>query len=66
MRSNRHEDRYTDIRRETQDDVDRAAMWKRLNERKARNAKIKDRIVNWSVIGCLCVLVVKLFYAGTA
>lgn len=65
-RSIRHQDRYTDIRRETQADVDRAAMWKRLNDRKARNAKIKDRIVTWSVIGCLCVVVVKLFYVGTA
>lgn len=65
-RSTRHVDRYRDIRRETQADVDRAAMWERLNDRKARNAKIKDRIVTWFVIGCLCVVVVKLFYVGTA
>lgn len=65
-RSIRHQDRYTDIRRETQSDVDRAAAWQAIHERKTRNAKIKDRIVTWSVIGCLCVVVVKLFYVGTA
>ena len=65
-RSTHQVDRYTDIRRETQADVDRALAWQAINERKARNAKIKDRIVTWSVIGCLFVVVVKLFYVGTA
>jgi len=65
-RSIRHQDRYTEIRRETQADVDRAAMWKRLNERKARNAKIKDRIVTWSVIGCLMIVVKMLWNAAAA
>lgn len=66
MRSNRHVDRYTDIRRETQADVDRATMWKRLTERKACIAKRNERIVTLAVIACLVVVVVKLFYVGTA
>lgn len=64
-RSSRHVDRYTDIRRETQADVDRAAAWQAIHERKARKAKIKDRILTWAVIGCLVVVVVRLFYVGT-
>lgn len=66
MRSNRHVDRYTEIRRETQADVDRAAAWKRLNDRKARNAKIKDRLTTWFVIGCLAIVVKMLWNAAAA
>lgn len=66
IRSTRHVDRYTDIRRETQADVDRAAAWKELTERKARIAKRNERVVTWAVIACLLVVVVKLFYVGTA
>lgn len=65
-RSNRHVDRYTDIRQHTQVDVDRAQMWKRVLGRKARNQRIKERIVTWAVIGCLVVVAVRLFYVGTA
>lgn len=65
-RSIRHQDRYNDIRKETQADVDRAKMWQRVLDRKARSQRIKDRIVTWAVIGCLVVLVVRLFYVATA
>lgn len=65
-RSNRHVDRYTDIRQQTQADVDRAKMWQRVLDRKARSQKIKERIVTWAVIGFLVVVVVRLFYVGTA
>lgn len=65
-RSIRHQDRYTDIRRETQADVDRAKAWQELTERKARIAKRNERIVTWAVIACLVVVVVKLWYVGTA
>lgn len=65
-RSARHVDRYTDIRRETQADLDRAKAWQELTERKARIAKRNDRIVTWFVIVCLAVVVVRLFYVGTA
>lgn len=65
-RSIRHVDRYTDIRKETQADVDRANMWKRVLDRKARIQRIKERIVTWAVIGCLVVVAVRLFYVGTA
>lgn len=65
-RSTRHVDRYTDIRRETQADVDRAAMWKRLNDRKARNAKIKDRLTTWFVIVCLLIVLKMLWNAAAA
>lgn len=65
-RSNRHVDRYTDIRQQTQADVDRAKMWKRVLDRKARSQRIKERIVTWVVIGCLVVVAVRLFYVGTA
>lgn len=64
-RSTRHVDRYTDIRLETQADVERSAMWKRVLDRKARSQRIKERIMTWSVIGCLAVVVVRLFYVGT-
>jgi len=64
-RSNRHVDRYTDIRQQTQADVERAEMWRRVLDRKARSQRIKDRIVTWAVIGCLVVVVVRLFYVGT-
>lgn len=64
-RSNRYVDRYTDIRKQTQADVDRAEMWKRVLDRKARSQRIKERIVTWSVIGCLVVVAVRLFYVGT-
>ena len=63
-RSSRHVDRYTDIQRQTQADVERAQMWQRLIDRKARSQRIKDRIVTWSVIVCLVVVTVKLFYAA--
>lgn len=65
-RSIRHQDRYTDIRQQTQDDVERAKMWQRVMDRKARSQRIKDRIVTWAVIACLVVVVVRLFYVGTA
>lgn len=63
--SNRHVDRYTDIRRETQADVDRAAAWQAIHERKARNAKIKDRLTIWFVIFCL-IIVVKMLWNAAA
>lgn len=66
MRSNRHVDRYTDIRGITQADVEREKAWKELIERKARIAKRNERIVTWAVIACLVVVVVRLFYVGTA
>ncbi|WWA79545.1 hypothetical protein Kintu_gp53 [Xanthomonas phage Kintu] len=65
-RSNRHVDRYTDIQRQTQADLGRAKMWQRVLDRKARNQRIKERIVTWAVIGCLVVVAVRLFYVGTA
>lgn len=64
-RSNRHVDRYTDIQRQTQADVERAQMWQRVLDRKARSQRIKERIVTWVVIGCLVVVSVRLFYVGT-
>ena len=66
IRSKRHVDRYTDIQRHTQADVERAEMWQRVLGRKARSQRIKERIVTWAVIGCLVVVVVRLFYVGTA
>ncbi|CAL1778238.1 hypothetical protein BRC2024_HCTLARHO_CDS_0031 [Acinetobacter phage vB_AbaS_Silvergun] len=65
-RSSRHVDRYTDIRRDTQADLDRAAMWKEMHERKGRNAKIKDRLTTWFVIGCLLIVVKMLWNAAAA
>ena len=65
-RSNRHVDRYTDIQRQTQADVERAEMWQRVLDRKARSQRIRERIVTWAVIVCLAVVVVRLFYVGTA
>lgn len=65
-RSIRHQDRYTDIRRETEADVDRAAAWQAIHERKARNAKIKDRLTTWFVIGCLAIVVKMLWNAAAA
>jgi len=65
-RSIRHQDRYTDIRRETQADVDRAAAWKAIHERKARNAKIKGRLTTWFVIACLAIVVKMLWNAAAA
>lgn len=65
-RSNRHIDRYTDIRQQTQADVERAQMWQRVLDRKARSQRIKERIVTWAVIACLVVVAVRLFYVGTA
>lgn len=65
-RSNRHVHRYTDIRKQTQADVERDEMWQRVLDRKARSQRIKERIVTWTVIGCLVVVVVRLFYVGTA
>jgi len=63
-RSARHADTYPDIRKQTQADVDRAKAWQKLTERKARIAKRNERIVTWSVIVCLVVVTVKLFYAA--
>lgn len=65
MRANRHVDRYTDIGRETQADVDRAAAWQAIHERKSRNAKIKDRLTTWFVIVCL-IIVVKMLWSAAA
>ncbi|QHJ82343.1 MAG: hypothetical protein [Caudoviricetes sp.] len=65
-RSIRHVDRYTDIRQQTQADVERAEMWQRVLDRKARSQRIKERVVTWAVIGCLVVVVVRLFYVATA
>lgn len=65
-RSNRHVDRYTDIQRQTQADVERAEMWQRVLDRKARIQRIKERILTWAVIGCLVVVAVRLFYVATA
>lgn len=65
-RSIRHQDRYTNIRQQTQADVEWAQMWQRVLNRKARSQRIKERIVTWAVIGCLVVVVVRLFYVGTA
>jgi len=66
MRSNRHVDRYTDIRIETHADVDRAAAWKEIHERKARKAKIKERLTTWFVIVCLAIVVKMLWNAAAA
>lgn len=65
-RSIRHQDRYTDIRRETQADVDRAAAWQAIHDRKARNAKIKDRLTTFFVIACLIIVVKMLWNAAAA
>lgn len=65
-RSNRHVDRYTEIQRHTQADVERAKMWQRVLDRKARSQRIKERIMTWAVIGCLVVVAVRMFYVGTA
>ena len=65
-RSIRHQDRYTDIRQQTQADVERAKMWQRVLDSKARSQRIKERVVTWAVIGCLAVVAVRLFYVGTA
>lgn len=65
-RSTRHVDRYTEIRRETQADVDRAAAWQAIHDRKARNAKIKDRITTWFVIGCPIIVVKMLWNVAAA
>lgn len=65
-RSNRHVDRCTDIRQQTQADVELAKMWQRVLDRKARSQRIKERVVIWAVIGCLVVVAVRLFYVGTA
>lgn len=65
-RSIRHQDRYTDIRQQTQADVERAKMWQRVLDWKARSQRIKERVVTWTVIVCLVVVVVRLFYVGTA
>lgn len=65
-RSERHVDRYTEIRRETQADLDRAAAWQAIHERKARNSKIKDRLTTWFVIVCLIIVVKMLWNAAAA
>lgn len=65
-RSNRHVDRYTDIRQQTQADVDRAAAWQAIIDRKARNAKIKDRLTTWFVIVSLIIVVKMLWNAAAA
>lgn len=65
-RSPRHVYRYTDIQRQNQADVERAQMWQRVLDRKARSQRIKERILTWAVIGCLVVVAVRLFYVATA
>lgn len=65
-RSTRHVDRYTDIRRETQADVERAQMWQRVLDRKARSQRIKERIVTLAVIVCLIIVVKMLWNAAAA
>ena len=65
-RSERHVDRYTDIRQQTQADVERAEMWQRVLDRKARNAKIKERLTTWFVIVCLIIVVKMLWNAAAA
>lgn len=65
-RSIRHQDRYTGIRRETQADVERAAAWQAIHDRKARNAKIKDRLTTWFVIVCLAIVMKMLWNAAAA
>lgn len=65
-RSTRHVDRYTDIRQHTQADVDRAAAWQAIHERKARKAKIKGRLTTWFVIACLIIVVKMLWNAASA
>ena len=65
-RSTRHQDRYTDIRRETQADVDRALEWQAIHYRRLRNAKIKDRLTTWFVIVCLIIVVKMLWNAAAA
>lgn len=65
-RTPRHVDRYTDIQRQPQADVERAEMWQRVLDSKARSQRIKERIVTLAVIGCLVVVAVRLFYVATA
>lgn len=65
-RSNRHVDRCTDIRKQTQADFERAGMWQRVLDSKARSQRIKERVVTLVVIGCLVVVAVRFFYVGTA
>lgn len=65
-RSNRHVDRYTDIRQQTQADVNRAAAWQAIIDRKARSAKIKERLTTWFVIVCLIIVVKMLWNAAAA
>lgn len=65
-RSTRHVDRYTDIRRETQADLDRAAAWQAIIDKKARNDKIKDRLTTWFVIVCLAIVVKMLWNVAAA
>ena len=57
---------YMKTAKQTQADVERAQMWQRVLDRKARSQRIKERIVTWAVIVCLLVVVVRLFYVGTA
>ena len=57
---------YMKTAKQTQADVERAQMWQRVLDRKARSQRIKDRIVTWAVIACLVVVAVRLFYVGTA
>lgn len=66
VRSDRHVDRYTDIRQYTQADVDRAAAWQAIIDKKARNAKIKDRLTTCFVIVCLIIVVKMLWNAAAA
>lgn len=57
---------YMKTAKQTQADVERVQMWQRVLDRKARSQRIKERIVTWAVIGCLVVVVVRLFYVATA
>lgn len=65
-RSHWQANEYMKTAKQTQSDVERAEMWQRVLDRKARSQRIKERIVTWVVIGCLVVVAVRLFYVATA
>jgi len=64
-RSHWQANEYMKTAKQTQSDVERAEMWQRVLDRKARSQRIKEWIVTWAVIGCLVLVVVRLFYVGT-
>lgn len=57
---------YMKTAKQTQADVERAEMWQRVLDRKARSQRIKERIVTWAVIGCLIIVVKMLWNAAAA